>query len=535
MQAYTVAIETTGTPKIHPINLALTAYGLEGISVLNIIHASSAETPASLQDHFDTFRGHTIGIRHQITTPYGRQPLLYADWTASGRLYEPIERKLQEAFGPYVSNPHTDSNTTGLIMTQAYNEARQIIKNHVNAGPQDVLLFCGNGTTGAVNKLQRIMGLRLPEWLQEHNNRALEDRPVIFTSHMEHHSNILPWQEGLGDVVTIPAGKDGNIDPQQLEDQLRLYPNRRFKIGSFTACSNVTGIQTPYAKLAAAMHRHGGVCFVDFAASAPYVPINMHPPSPLEKLDAIFFSPHKFLGGPGTNGVLIFDEALNNGRIPDEPGGGTVAWVNPWGGRRYTNAIEMREDGGTPGFLQAFRTALCVKLKEQMNGNGQYMVMREHELCQQLLAGLSDIPECSLLAGDHTERHGIISFTLRDIHYNLAVQLLNDRFGIQARGGCSCAGPYGHYLLGLGWTQSAQIAGAIMSGDQSFRPGWIRISLHPIMTNQEVERIVSAVRSIATHVQQWKQDYLYDTSTNSWNHIYVKHSPEMKLQELFTV
>lgn len=503
--------------------------------MLNIIHASSAETPASLQNHFETFREHTIGIRHQITTPYGRQPLLYADWTASGRLYEPIERKLQEAFGPYVSNPHTDSNTTGLTMTLAYHEARQIIKKHVNAGPKDVLLFCGNGTTGAVNKLQRIMGLRLPEWLQDYNNHSIEERPVIFTSHMEHHSNILPWQEGIGDVVTVPPGEDGNIDLQQLEAQLKLYQHRRWKIGSFTACSNVTGIQTPYQKLAAIMHRHGGLCFVDFAASAPYEPINMHPVSTLEKLDAIFFSPHKFLGGPGTNGVLIFDEALSNGRIPDEPGGGTVAWVNPWGGRRYTNEIEMREDGGTPGFLQAFRTALCVKLKDQMNGNGHFMVIREHELCQQLMNGLRNIPECSLLAGHHTERHGIVSFTLRDIHYNLAVQLLNDRFGIQARGGCSCAGPYGHYLLELGWAQSAQIAEAITVGDQSLRPGWIRISLHPIMTNQEVERIVSAVRSIVNHIQQWKQDYFYDSSTNSWTHIYNEDPAEAKVKALFSV
>jgi selenocysteine lyase/cysteine desulfurase len=503
--------------------------------VLNIVHASSGETPASLQDHFGSFREHTIGIRHHITTPYGRQPLLYADWTASGRLYEPIERKLQETFGPYVSNPHTDSNTTGLTMTLAYNEARNIIKKHVHAGPQDILLFCGNGTTGAVNKLQRIMGLRLPEWLHRRNTSTLEERPVIFISHMEHHSNILPWQEGLGDVVTIPPGDDGNIDPQQLESLLRLHRNRRWKIGSFTSCSNVTGIQTPYRKLAAIMHRHGGICFVDFAANAPYELIDMHPATSNEKLDAIFFSPHKFLGGPGTNGILIFDAALSKGRIPDEPGGGTVTWVNPWGGRRYIDALEMREDGGTPGFLQAFRTALCMNLKDQMNGSGHYMVIRELQLCHDLLTGLRSIPGCSVLAGHQTERHGIASFTLRDIHYNLAVQLLNDRFGIQARGGCSCAGPYGHYLLGLGPEHSTQIAKAIMDGDQSLRPGWIRLSLHPIMTDQEVERIVSAVRSIVTHIHQWKQDYRYDSFTNSWIHLYANDPSEARIKQLFTL
>lgn len=503
--------------------------------MLNIIHATSEKTPASLQDHFESFREHTIGVGHYINTPYGRQPLLYADWTASGRLYEPIERKLQESFGPYVSNPHTDSNTTGLTMTMAYTEARNIIKKHVNASSYDTLLFCGNGTTGAVNKLQRLMGLKLPEWLHSSSFGSQDERPVIFISHMEHHSNILPWQEGLGDVVTVPPGEDGNISVQHLEALLHSYRNRRWKIGSFTACSNVTGIQTPYKKLAAAMHRHGGVCFIDFAASAPYEPIDMHPASPLEKLDAIFFSPHKFLGGPGTNGILIFDSSLSKGSIPDEPGGGTVVWVNPWGGRRYIEDLEAREDGGTPGFLQAFRTALCVNLKELMDGNGRYMMIREQELCHKLLTGLRSIPGCSVLAGHHTQRHGIISFTLNDIHYNLAVKLLNDRFGIQARGGCSCAGPYGHYLLGLGPKQFTQFTEAINVGDQSLKPGWVRISLHPIMNNKEISKIVSAVRSIVHHIDQWKEDYYYIASTNSWVHKSADDQSEDIIKTMFTL
>ncbi|WP_019914887.1 aminotransferase class V-fold PLP-dependent enzyme [Paenibacillus sp. HW567] len=487
--------------------------------MLSINRAPLAEKPALLQEHFAAFRERTIGSRHYISTPYGRQPLLYADWTASGRLYEPIECKIQETFGPYVSNPHTESNTTGLTITLAYNEARSIIKQHVNAGPEDALLFCGNGTTGAVNKLQRMMGLKLPEWLREEYLYPPEDRPVIFVSHMEHHSNLLPWQEGTGDVVTVPPAADGNIDFRKLENLLLLYRNRRWKIGSFTACSNVTGIQTPYHKLAAAMHRHGGVCFVDFAANAPYEPINMHPADPLEKLDAVFFSPHKFLGGPGTGGVLLFDTKLSRGRLPDEPGGGTVVWVDAWGKRRYIGDVEVREDSGTPGFLQAIRTALCLKLKDQMNGDGQFMMAREHELCQRLLTGLGSIPGCSLLAGEHTRRHGIVSFTLQDIHYNLAVKLLNDRFGIQARGGCSCAGPYGHHLLGLDQEQSQQFIQAIEAGDQSLKPGWVRLSLHPIMTDSEVERMIAAVRSIVRHIGVWKQDYRYNRSTNGWLHI----------------
>ncbi|WNS42529.1 aminotransferase class V-fold PLP-dependent enzyme [Paenibacillus sp. MMS20-IR301] len=484
--------------------------------MLSIQRPAAAEAPSSLQEHFASFREHTIGERHLISTPYGKIPLLYADWTASGRLYEPIERRIQESFGPYVSNPHTDSNTTGLTITLAYNEARRIIRQHVNAASGDALLFCGNGTTGAVNKLLRIMGLRLPGWLQQDQLWPPGERPVVFVTHMEHHSNLLPWQEAVCDVVTVPSGADGQVELPHLEELLRRYRNRRFKIGSFTACSNVTGLKTPYHQLAAAMHRHGGLCFVDFAASAPYEPINMHPESPQEKLDAIFFSPHKFLGGPGTGGVLLFDTALSTGSLPDEPGGGTVVWVNRWGGRRYIADIEVREDGGTPGFLQAIRTALCIRLKEEMNGPGQYMAVREQELCRKLLAGLAQIPGCSVLAGTHTERHGIVSFTLQEIHYNLAVRLLNDRFGIQARGGCSCAGPYGHELLGLGPQESRDFIQAIHAGDQSLKPGWVRLSLHPIMTDSEVEYLVSAVQTLVSRIGEWRKDYRYSPASNSW-------------------
>lgn len=503
--------------------------------MLSIQRPAAAEVPSSLQEHFAAFREHTIGSRHLISTPYGRQPLLYADWTASGRLYEPIERKMQETFGPYVSNPHTDSNTTGLTMTLAYQEARQIIRRHVNAGPADALLFCGNGTTGAVNKLLRLMGLKLPEWLNPEAVCPPEERPVIFVSHMEHHSNLLPWQEGIGDVVTVPSGAGGRMDLKQLEELLLRYRSRRFKIGSFTACSNVTGIETPYHQLAALMHRHGGVCFVDFAASAPYAEINMHPASPLEKLDAVFFSPHKFLGGPGTGGVLLFDTALCTGRLPDEPGGGTVVWVNRWGGRRYIDDIEIREDGGTPGFLQAIRTALCIRLKEQMNGPGQYMALRERELCRRLLSGLARIPGCSVLEGAQSERHGIISFTMKELHYNLAVRLLNDRFGIQARGGCSCAGPYGHQLLGLSPEQSKAFIQAIHAGDQSLKPGWIRLSLHPIMTDREVEHMLCAVRTIAAHHEEWADDYSYNPATNSWLHAAERGGTPEEISGLFAL
>lgn len=488
---------------------------LEGLPVLISTPVPALEAEERLEAHFRPYRERTVGLGHPITTPYGRKNLLYADWTASGRLYEPIERIMLERFGPLVGNPHTEANATGMTMTRAYEEAGAIIKRHVGAGPRDVLLSCGNGTTGAVNKLQRLLGLRLPEWLSP-AVLPPEDRPVIFVTHMEHHSNLLPWQETIGDVVVLPPGEDGAPDPRELDAALQAYRGRRLKIGSFSACSNVTGIETPYRKLAAVMHRHGGLCFVDFAASAPYTEIDMHPEASGEKLDAIFFSPHKFLGGPGTSGILVFDAGLYRSLRPDEPGGGTVSWVSPWYGPSYFAGIEAREDGGTPGFLQRIKAALCLRLKEEMGQDkiGAY----ERILGGRLLAGLRSIPDITVLEGEATDRIGIVSFTVREMHYNLVVRLLNDVFGIQARGGCSCAGPYGHYLLSIDRKASLEMESAIRTGDQSLRPGWVRVSVHPVMTVKEVDYIVEALRTLIGRKVEWQAAYRYNRKTNCWIH-----------------
>ncbi|WP_429371110.1 aminotransferase class V-fold PLP-dependent enzyme [Paenibacillus sp. DS2015] len=482
-----------------------------------------------LEQYFQPFRNHTIGNRCYYQTPYGRKKIIYADYAASGRLYEPIEWALSHRFGPFVANTHTEDNITGMTMTRSYKEARDRIKRHVNASPQDVLIMTGSGMTDAINKLQRILGLKIPQWIQEHTTVTEESRPVIFISHMEHHSNHLTWYETIGDVVCIDPGKNGEIDPHQLEQSLSQYKHRSCKIGSFTACSNVTGFQTPYHQLARIMHEHGGICFVDFSASAPYVDINMHPPSAMEKLDGIFFSPHKFIGGPGSSGIVIFDSRLYTNRVPDHPGGGTVLWSNAWGKHHYLSDIETREDGGTPGFLQTIRAALCIQLKEDM-GISQ-LIQREHELATLLMEELTGIPEVFILGGESKDRLGIVSFIVQDIHYNLMVKLFSDRFGIQARGGCSCAGPYGHYLLNINKNTSHQITDQLNEGDFTHKPGWVRISMHPIMTNAEIYEIVAAIRSIIAHIGCWKQDYHYDPSTNNWRYIYDSY--EFDIKELF--
>ncbi|HAQ06537.1 MAG TPA: selenocysteine lyase [Bacillus bacterium] len=470
-----------------------------------------------LESYFNEFRKEIIGIDTYIPTPLGMKKIVYADWTASGRLYNRIEQKMTDEIGPYVANTHTDANYTSSFITDCYREAKKIIKKHVNAGLNDVLIVDGSGMTSVVNKFQRILGLRVPENLKKLHQ---EERPVVFITHMEHHSNQLPWLECNCDVVVLEPGSDGHINLKHLEEMLKKYQDRKLKIGAFTACSNVTGIQTPYHKMAAIMHKYDGVCFVDFAASAPYVKIDMHPIEPEERLDAVYFSPHKFLGGPGSSGVLIFDSALYKSKVPDNPGGGTVTWTNPWGGHKYASGIEEREDGGTPGFLQTIRASMAIRLKEKMGE--EKMLLREKEQLAILFDGLERIPNLKILDGQIKERLGIISFFIKGMHYNLIVKLLNDRFGIQARGGCSCAGTYGHYLMGISESHSKEITDYIDKGDLSVKPGWVRISIHPTMTNDELYRIINAIESIAQRKQLWKRDYTYDKRTNSFQHFREK-------------
>ena len=321
----------------------------------------------SLEKYFDKYRKEIIGIDQTFETPYGVKKIVYADWTASGRLYRPIEEKMINDFGPYVANTHTETTFSGSAMTMAYHEAREIIKRHVNAGKDCALIAEGTGMTGVINKFQRILGLKVSENLRELADAIPEQKkPVVFITHMEHHSNQTSWLETIADVEIIPCDEDGLVNYDSLNDLIDQYKHKEIKIASVTACSNVTGIQPDYYRIAKIMHQHGGVCFVDFACSAPYVEINMRPEDAESHLDAIFFSPHKFLGGPGTSGVLIFHKSLYKNMIPDNPGGGTVNWTNPWGEHRYLEDIETREDGGTPGFLQTIRTALAIQLKDEM-------------------------------------------------------------------------------------------------------------------------------------------------------------------------
>lgn len=471
-----------------------------------------------MSTYFDQIREQIIGIDLTIDTPYGKnRPIVYADWTASGRNYGPIEDRLREEILPFVANTHTETNSTGQAMTHAYHEARNIIKNHVNASPTDVLISSNSGMTGVINKFQRILGLRIYEKHIDRIALTQNERPVIFVTHMEHHSNQTSWLETIGEVVVVPPNAEGLVCMDKFTALVDQYAHRPYKIAAVISCSNVTGIFTPYYEIAELMHARAGYCFVDFACSAPYVDIDMHPADrPTAYLDAVYFSPHKFLGGPGASGILVFNQELYKNTVPDHPGGGTVDWTNPWGQHKFVDDIEAREDGGTPAFLQTMRTALCIRLKEEMTT--KRILAREKEQLKRLFAGLDQIPNLHVLAGAHRERLGVISFYIDGLHYNAAVKMLNDRFGIQTRGGCSCAGTYGHYLLNVLPEVSHSLTEMISQGNCASKPGWVRMSVHPTTTDAEIDYMLDCLAQLANNFRSWLTDYTIQPMSTDVKH-----------------
>lgn len=470
----------------------------------------------NLEQFFSQFREHIIGINQTFDSPCGVQKVVYADWTASGRLYRPIEEKICNELGPFVANTHTETSTTGATMTLAYHEARKIIKRHVNANENDVLITSGSGMTGVVNKFQRILGLKINENLKNYTTIPDDLKPIIFISHMEHHSNQTSWLETIADVEVVPADENGLVSVENFESCIKKHLHREIKIVAITSCSNVTGIKTPYHKIAKLIHQYNGLCFVDFACCAPYVDINMHPENEEEYLDAIFFSPHKFLGGPGSAGVLVFNKKLYKNIVPDNPGGGTVSYTNPWGQHDYFDDVETREDGGTPAFLQTIKIAFAIQLKEKMGVSN--IENRENEINKRMFETLEKLKGVQILAPNQKKRLSIFSFYFEKYHFNLVVKLLNDRFGIQTRGGCSCAGTYGHFLLNVDQETSTKIKNQILQGCNTEKPGWVRLSLHPTITNQELEFICDALKELSEKIEDWSKDYVYDISKNDFSY-----------------
>jgi selenocysteine lyase/cysteine desulfurase len=493
---------------------------------------------ASKLDLIERIRSSVIGEDEAVMGPFGSRRVTYADYTASGRALSFIEDFIREVVLPLYANTHTESSGTGLQTTRFREEAREIIRTALGASQEHAVIFCGSGSTSAINRMIDVLNLRIPANLDDRYHLTTmipaAERPVVFIGPYEHHSNELPWRESIAEVVVIHEDHDGHIDQQQLKEELVRYQDRALKIGSFSAASNVTGIISDWRAISVLLHSHGALSFWDFAAAAPYMEIEMGSASSGKPyLDAVFISPHKFIGGPGTPGLLAARRELFSNRVPSVPGGGTVAYVNPTE-HVYLTDVEHREEGGTPAIVDSIRAGLVFQLKETVGVAA--IRQREESFIRRAIARWRRSPNLEILGNPDLDRLSIVSFVVkhrgRYLHHNYVVALLNDLFGIQSRGGCSCAGPYGHRLLGIDLEKSHEFEREIAQGCEGIKPGWVRVNFNYFISEAVFEFILDAVELVATDGWRLLPEYRFDAVSGLWTHAAGPPEPPLSLRDI---
>lgn len=483
------------------------------------VPADELRAPAGFAEVAAFVRAQEVGRACTITTPFGPRLICYADLTATGRYLDFVERWIRRVRG-YYANTHTAVSSTGALMTRLREDARAVIARAVHAGPDDLVLFCGSGATAAAHKLVGLIGLRIAEPLERehHLTRHIppERRPVVFVGPYEHHSNELPWRETVADVVVIDLAPDGAIDLADLGRQLAAYGDRPLRIGAFSAASNVTGILSDVPAIARLLHAHGAWAVFDYAAAGPYVPIDMHPADPAERIDALMLSVHKLMAGPQASGVLVAQRDLFRTRVPERPGGGTVSYVSARGEPDYSVDLHEREEGGTPAIMGDIRAGAAFLVKEMLSPKA----ILEHEIAiaRHALARLSAHPNIRILGSTKHDRLAILSFNIDGLHHDLVAALLDHLFGIQNRAGCACAGPYGHRLLGVDSDRSERLHALIARGLLALKPGWVRVTLPYYASPADLDFILGAIELVAEHGHAFVPSYRLDWRDGVWRH-----------------
>ena len=476
----------------------------------------------SFEELCGLLRQNEVGRRARLDTPFGRRLLCYADLTATGRFLHFVEAWIRQVH-PFYANSHTAVSSTGRVMTELREEARRVVRRAVHAGPDDVVLFSGAGATSCVNKLVGLLGWRIDEPLERQYQFSRQippaQRPLVLVGPYEHHSNVLPWLESVAEVEEVELDAAGGVDLADLEARLKAHADRPVKLGAFSAASNVTGVLSDVHAIARLLHRHGALACFDFAAAGPYVPIDMHPADDAARLDAVYLSTHKFMGGPHASGVLVVNKALFKTRTPERPGGGTVEWVAgvSHASVDYATRLDEREEGGTPAIVGDLRTGVAFLVKQMLGPEA--IAAHEVKLARAALERLRRHPRIRVLGPVDLPRLGIISFNVEGLHHDLVSALLDHLFGIQNRAGCSCAGPYGQRLLSLDRPRSEAFRAQVNRGVIGIKPGWVRLSLPYYASEEDVDFILRAVEFVATHGDAFVPAYRLGWQDGVWRHI----------------